>query len=102
MGGKLLLRGFLSSSPMNRKMTSRQGLSIAISIGLLAIFLVGSLWFVSRRPGFAPLAGLLDGLAVGIVLGATRLVRSYNESWDEFWETTALTYLLGILAILVY
>ncbi len=68
----------------------------------LGAFLVGSLLLVRSHPGLAPWAGLVDGLSVGIVLGATGLIRSYDESWDEFWEATTLTYLLGILAVLVY
>jgi hypothetical protein len=72
-----------------------------IYLGLFA-GLVLSVWVVSIRPGWAVGIGLLDGLAVGTVLGATGLVRSYDESWDEFWEATTLSYLFGILAVLVY
>jgi hypothetical protein len=64
--------------------------------------LVLSVAVVARRPGWSPWVGLLDGLAVGTTLGATGLVRSYDESWDEFFEATALCYFLGVLAILVY
>jgi hypothetical protein len=44
----------------------------------------------------------MDGLAVGIGLGSAGLVRSYDESWDEFWETTAQVYLFGPLSLLLY
>ena len=68
----------------------------------LAAALVVSVAVVASRPGWAVGLGLVDGLAVGGVLGATGLVRSYDESWDEFFEATALSYLLGILAVVVY
>jgi hypothetical protein len=68
----------------------------------LACALGGSLAWVAARPRWAPGIALADGLLVGTVLGATGLVRSYDESWDEFWEATSLTYLLGILALVVY
>ena len=69
---------------------------------VLLLWLVCSVLLVAARPGRAVALGLVDGLAVGIVLGATGLVRSYDESWDEFWEATTLAYLLGILSILIY
>jgi hypothetical protein len=68
----------------------------------LAALLIGSLAAVRRWPGAAPWIGLADGLAVGVGLGASRLVPSYDESYDEFWEATLLTYLLGVFAVLVY
>lgn len=68
----------------------------------LFAFLAASYWLISRRPGWAPWIGLVDGLAVGTVLGATGLVRSYDDSWDEFWQTTTLAYLLGVFAVFYY
>jgi hypothetical protein len=73
-----------------------------IPLLFLACALGGSLAVVAARPGWSPWVALVDGLLVGTVLGATGLVRSYDESWDEFWEATTLTYLLGILALVVY
>lgn len=67
-----------------------------------AALLAGSLALVAARPGWSPGLGLADGLAVGIMLGATGMVGSYDECWDEFWEATGLTYVLGVLALLVY
>jgi hypothetical protein len=71
---------------------------------LLILFLifVASLMLARWRPNLAPWIGMLDGLAVGIGLGAAGLVRSYDESWDEFWETTAQVYLIGPLSLLHY
>lgn len=68
----------------------------------LAVWLVLSVELVALRPSRAVWIGLIDGLAVGTVLGATGLVRSYDESWDEFWEATTLSYLFGIFAVLIY
>jgi hypothetical protein len=88
-----------SSRSIRRRHESR---SIWLILALLAVWLVSSLYIVKLRPDWATWIGLVDGLSVGGVLGATGLVRSYDESWDEFFEATALCYILGILAILVY
>jgi hypothetical protein len=69
---------------------------------VLVVWLGCSVLLVAARPGWAVWIGLVDGLSVGTILGATGLVRSYDESWDEFWEGTTLAYLLGVLAIVVY
>lgn len=69
---------------------------------VLGLFLALSLALIAIRPAWAPWIGLVDGLVVGIGLGAGGLVRSYDDSWDEFFETVALTYFLGFLALFVY
>ena len=56
----------------------------------------------AARQELAPWVGLCVGLVVGVALGASGLVGSYDECWDEFWEATALSYLLGVLAVAVY
>lgn len=78
---------------------SRRILSILSTLG---VFLAVSLAAVSRIPRWAPWIGFADGLAVGTVMGATGLLRSYDESWDEFFETAALTFFLGVFALIVY
>ena len=73
-----------------------------IVFGLLIASLGLSCALVAVKPDRAIWIGLVDGLAVGTVLGATGLVRSYDESWDEFFEATLLAYLLGVLSLLIY
>ena len=75
---------------------------LVLTLIALAVTLAGSLVVVRGHPDWAPGVGLIDGLAVGIALGATGLIRSYDDSWDEFWQTTGITYLLGIFAIFVF
>jgi hypothetical protein len=68
----------------------------------LGSWLCISLFVLRLEPGWAMWIGLADGLAVGTVLGATGLIPDYDYAWDEFWQATALTYMLGIFALLVY
>ncbi|MCC6731574.1 MAG: hypothetical protein IT208_19795 [Chthonomonadales bacterium] len=86
------------SGPATRR-RRRSGLRAMGAVGAGA---AASIALVAARPALAPWVGLCDGLAVGVVLGATGLVRSYDESWDEFWETTALAYSLGVLSLFVF
>ena len=72
------------------------------ALAALALFLISSLLLMRWHTYWAPGLGLLDGLVIGAVLGATGLVRSYDESWDEFFEATMWSYLLGIFAVVVY
>ena len=68
----------------------------------LATFLALSLVLVSRRPEWALWIGLLDGLALGTVVGATGLVASYDDAWPDFWHTIGLAAVLGIFSLIVY
>lgn len=72
----------------------------------LFLFLLASqivcLAIVFARPGWALWVGWLDGLILGLGMGASGLVHSYDESWGDFWETTILAYLFGPLALIVY
>jgi hypothetical protein len=78
---------------LRRQAAALAGVGVALAISLAA---------VAARPAWAPVVALLDGLTVGTVLGAVGLVRSYDESWDEFREATVLAYVLGVLALAVY
>jgi hypothetical protein len=69
---------------------------------ILIALLIASMAVAARKPEWSPWIGLVDGLTVGATLGATGLVRSYDESWDEFFESAVLCYLLGFFALLVY
>ncbi len=73
-----------------------------LAVGAVLVLVSASLLIVQAVASWAPAVGLADGLAVGIVLGATGLVPDYDYAWDEFWQTTAMTYLLGIFALVVY
>lgn len=73
-----------------------------VALASVVAGLLASLGLVALRPTWAPGIALLDGLMVGLTMGATGLVRSYDESWDEFRDATVLAYLLGLLALLVY
>lgn len=68
---------------------------------LLAIQVV-CLAVVFAEPGWALWVGWLDGLILGLGVGASGLVRSYDESWSDFWETSILAYLFGPLALIIY
>jgi len=87
---------------MRRHSSKRVGTRVWPILLILFTGLIVSVAVVARRPGWSPWIGLLDGLAVGTTLGATGLVRSYDESWDEFFEATALCYVLGVFALAVY
>jgi hypothetical protein len=88
---------------MKRKMAKKSVLRTRFLIFAILIAGLGlSLLLVAQKPERATWIGLFDGLAVGVVLGATGLVRSYDESWDEFFEATTYAYLFGILAVVVY
>jgi len=73
-----------------------------VPVAIVMVLVAASLLIVRAFPSWSPAVGLADGLAVGIVMGATRLVPDYDYAWDEFWQTTTLTYLLGIFALVVY
>lgn len=69
---------------------------------LLLVGLLLSVAVVAHRSRWSPWIGLLDGLAVGTTLGATGLVRTYDDAWDEFFESIALCYFLGVFALIIY
>jgi hypothetical protein len=68
----------------------------------LAVFLGTSLFILSKQPGWALGIGLLQGLAVGTVVGATGLVASYDDAWPDFWHTIGMAAILGIFSLVVY
>jgi hypothetical protein len=84
------------------RQTKRIGRGVWVVLFLLGVGLCGSILLVAARPRWATGIAFVDGLSVGLCLGATGLVKGYDDSWDEFFETTALTYLLGFFALFVY
>ena len=88
-------------SPKTRRARAAK-VSRYVLLSLLIGWLACSLLLVAQKPDRAVWIGFVDGLSVGTVLGATGLVRSYDESWDEFFEATAYAYILGVLALLIY
>jgi hypothetical protein len=86
----------------HRPRKSKTHLTPYIAIGSIGLLLGLSLLFVKLRPGWAVWIALVDGLSVGTILGAVGLIPSYDDSWDEFFEATALACLLGVVALLVY
>ena len=68
----------------------------------LAAFLAIFLFVLRQRPEWALGIGFLQGLAVGTVAGAARLVASYDEAWPDFWHTIGLAAVLGIFSLIVY
>ena len=68
----------------------------------LAIFLSICLLLASRRPDWALAIGFAEGLAVGVVAGASGLVAGYDDAWPDFWHTIGMAAILGPLSLLVY
>lgn len=76
----------------------RKGAAVTVVGAVLLL----SLALVARRPTYAPGAALIDGLLIGGVLGAVGLIRSYDDSWDEFRDATILAYVFGVFALAIY
>lgn len=89
-------------SPTRSRHENRSSRPVWPTIVALFLGLLISVALAARKPSWSPWIGLVDGLTVGTTLGATGLLRSYDESWDEFFESTVLCYLLGFLALFVY
>ena len=68
----------------------------------LGLFLGICLLIVSKRPDWALWVGLVEGLGVGTVAGASGLVASYDEAWPDFWHTIGMAAVLGPFSLIVY